>query len=139
LRGWRSAWQKQQAWPRKASTGTKLDSRKKALNHSGQHCVVWLHAIAYRDHIKRRGMYAVYIKSLARFLQFLKVQVKVCSEKCFNEFVQDINQNPEKSEFDLLEGALNAPVHAEEPSIIKFMVYLQTFEQNFKDVDEFQV
>ena len=84
-------------------------------------------------------MYAVYIKSLARFLQFLKVHVKECSEKCFDEFVQDINQNPEKSEFDLLEEALNAPVHAEEPSIIKLMVYLQTFEQNFKDVDEFQV
>ncbi len=84
-------------------------------------------------------MYAVYIKSLARFLQFLKVHIIVCSEKKFDEFVQDINQDPEKSEFDLLEAALNAPVHSEEPSIIKFMVYLQTFEQKFKDVDEFQV
>ena len=59
--------------------------------------------------------------------------------KKIDEFVQDINQDPEKTEFDLLEAALNAHVHAEEPSIIKLMVYLQTFELNFKDVDEFQV
>jgi hypothetical protein len=40
---------------------------------------------------------------------------------------------------ELLEQALHEPVHAEEPSVIKFMVYLYTFEPEFKMVDEFQV
>ena len=47
-------------------------------------------------------------------------------------------KNPELNEFDLLEAALKDPVHAEEPSIVRFMVYLHAFVPGFKDVDLFQ-
>jgi hypothetical protein len=43
------------------------------------------------------------------------------------------------SDFELLEQALHEPVHAEEPSVVKLMVYLHTFEPEFKMVDAFQV
>ena len=51
--------------------------------------------------------------------------------------VQDANA--EKNSHDLLEEALKDPVHAEEPAVVKFMVYLHAFVPTFKDVDVFQV
>ena len=51
--------------------------------------------------------------------------------------VQDTNA--EKNDYDLLEEALKDAVHAQEPAIVKFMVYLHAFVPTFKNVDEFQV
>ena len=69
----------------------------------------------------------MYIKSLAIFLQFLKVRVlqtvlvSVMSEIVTHQ-VQDANA--EKNNYDLLEQALKDPVHAKEPAMVKCMVYL---------------
>ena len=49
------------------------------------------------------------------------------------------DDNPEKNDSDLLEEALKDPVHAEEPAIVRCMVYLHAFVPTFKDVDVFQV
>lgn len=76
------------------------------------------------------------------FLQFLKVcvsQIALASviSKVVTHQVQDANA--EKNSHDLLEEALKDPVHAEEPAIVKFMVYLHAFVPTFKEVDVFQV
>ena len=47
--------------------------------------------------------------------------------------------NAEKNNYDLLEQALKDPVHAKEPAMVKYMVYLHAFDPSFKDVDVFQV
>lgn len=76
------------------------------------------------------------------FVQFLKVrvlQIALASVifKILTHQVQDDNAG--KNEFDILEEALKDSVHAEEPAIVKFMVYLHAFVPTFKDVDVFQV
>jgi hypothetical protein len=64
------------------------------------------------------------------------VLVSVMSEIVTHQ-VQD--DNPETNDGDLLEEALKDPVHAEEPAIVRCMVYLHAFVPTFKDVDVFQV
>jgi hypothetical protein len=73
-----------------------------------------------KDFRPMQGFHCAYIKSLAMLLQFLK------------------DLNPDKTSFELLEDALKEPVHKDEPSIIKFLVYLHAFDQDFKDMDIFQ-
>ena len=75
-------------------------------------------------------------------LQFLKVRVlQISLASVISKFVthQVQDTNAEKNDYDLLEEALNDPVHAEEPATVRFMVYLHAFVPTFKDVDVFQV
>ncbi len=67
-------------------------------------------------------MPVAYVKSLAKFLQFL------------------MDQNPQTDDLMvLLKNALREQTHPEDPSIIKHMVYLYTFDPDYKDPDVFQV
>lgn len=80
-------------------------------------------------------------------LQFLKVviwfirkmiNITICAY-CQIFFYCSQDLHPEKTPSELLEDALKEPVHKEEPSVIKFLVYLHAFEPDFKDMDLFQV
>jgi hypothetical protein len=76
------------------------------------------------------------------FLQFLKVRVsQIALAAVFSKIVahQVQDANAGKNDFDLMEEALKESVHADEPAIVKFMVYLHAFVPTFKDVDVFQV
>ena len=67
-------------------------------------------------------MPGAYVKSLSRFLQFL------------------MDQNPQTGDYmGLLKDALREQSQPEDPSIIRHMVYLYTFEPDYKDPDVFQV
>jgi hypothetical protein len=89
-----------------------------------------------------RGFHSAYIKSLAMFVQFLKVKTRfimilITMNLTYIYWNQDLN--PERSVLELLETALKEPVHKEEPSVIKFLVYVHAFHPEFKDMDMFQV
>ena len=75
------------------------------------------------------------------FVQFLKVTTRftlvLITMKLMYFWIQDLN--PKISVFELMEEALKESVHKEEPSIIKFLVYLHAFDPDFKDMDLFQV